>query len=427
MNTFISNRMNLVFMILSCGVFLLSCVNHSSEAILILFLLSLIFCAFKISKFANIQREVKYIVFSFIAMFVTIIPNLFFNGGFAYDHFRSFNMQIAYIIGSVCLILMIKLKVTLNSKIIMYIICVSAYINGIIGIIQKVLFHIQRVDGFTEIFEFAHLSAVLGLCIFAYFLKDSTSLKERIFFGIAFILVVCVLIFNESRGIAMGFGFGCVAILFIYIFFKPEKISSIFKNICLLIVFGALFAGAFSPFIKQSLGRYDMIKTDLKEYENKNPDTSIGARFNMWKDAWLAFKISPIIGLNPKSLCEYVKYPNEETYPRNHCYQRLHSEFFNTLARKGILGILALLAVWISTGVFFAKRIKSDDTLCDIFDPNKALASIFSIAFMGILTLYIVAGIGNEPMIAFSEGNYFLLIVIVFASIVYSHKNKSLN
>lgn len=414
MNQSNANGMSVFFTILSCGVFLLSSINHSSEILLILFFLGIVFYALKIRKLQPVAREIKYICYAFIAMFITIIPNLFFNDGFAYDHLRSFNMQIAYVIAAIVLFLVIGLKIHLNAKMIMYAICVGAYINGIVGIVQKVFFDVARVDGFTEIFEFAQLSAVLGLCVFAYFLKNNISLKERIIFGIAFTLIVVVLIFNESRGIEISFACGCMVILFLYIFIKKERLAYICKNISLLIVLLLITGGAFSFYVKESLGRFHMIKTDLKEYEQKNTDTSIGNRFEMWKEALRAFKISPIIGLNPKSLCEYVKYPNGESHPRRDCYQRLHSEFFNTLARKGILGILALLGVWISVGVFFAKRIK-------IADP---IASIFGISFMGILTLYIVSGAGNEPMIAFSEGNYFLLISIIFAAITYSYKKS---
>lgn len=404
--------MSVFFTILSCAVFLLSSINHSSEVILILFFLGMLFYAFKIRELKPVAKEIKYISYAFIAMFVTIIPNLFFNDGFAYDHFRSFNMQIAYVMASIVLVLVIGLKVHLNAKMIMYAICIGAYINGIVGIVQKVFFDVARVDGFTEIFEFAQLSAVLGLCVFAYFFKNNISFKERIIFGIAFILIAIVLIFNESRGIEISFACGCIVILLLYIFAKKERLAYIFKNISLLIILALIASGAFSFYIKESLNRFHMIKADLKEYEQKNTDTSIGNRFEMWKEALRAFRMSPIVGLNPKSLCEYVKYPNGESYPRRDCYQRLHSEFFNTLARKGILGILALFGVWISVGVFFAKRIKATD----------AFVSIFSISFMGILTLYIVSGAGNEPMIAFSEGNYFLLISIIFAAITYSHK-----
>lgn len=407
--------MSVFFTILSCGVFFLSSINHSSEVILILFFLGIVFYSLKNRELQPVAKEIKYICYAFLAMFITIIPNLFFNDGFAYDRLRSFNMQIAYVIAAIALFLIIRLKISLNAKMIMYAICAGAYINGIVGIAQKVFFDVDRVDGFTEIFEFAQLSAVLGLCVFAYFLKNNTSLKERIIFGIAFVLIVIVLIFNESRGIEISFACGCVVILLLYIFAKKEKLTSISKNIILLIVLLLIGSGTFSFYIKESLSRFHMIKSDLKEYEQKNTDTSIGNRFEMWKEALKAFKMSPIVGLNPKSLCEYVKYPNGESHPRRDCYQRLHSEFFNTLARKGVLGILALLGVWISVGVFFARRIKA-------FDP---LASIFSISFMGILMLYIVSGAGNEPMIAFSEGNYFLLISIVFATITYSHKKPS--
>lgn len=142
--------MNVIFTILSCGVFLLSCVNHSSEIFLILFFLGMVFYAFKIRQLQPASKEIKYIAYAFIAMFVTIIPNLFFNDGFAYDHFRSFNMQIAYVIASIVLFLIIGLKVRLDAKMIMYAICVSAYINGIVGIVQKVFFDVARVDGFTD-------------------------------------------------------------------------------------------------------------------------------------------------------------------------------------------------------------------------------------------------------------------------------------
>ncbi|PAF51548.1 O-antigen ligase family protein [Helicobacter sp. 13S00477-4] len=395
------------FTLLCWGFFIFSSIRPSPQIFSIIFLISLVVYWFFTRSFSYIPNQVKFIIYSFLSVFLTVIPNLFFNNGFSYDHFRSFNTPLSYVIGAITLMLMVGLRVYLKIKPVFYVICLSAYIGGIIAIIQKLIFGMDRIEGFSGIFEFANVNAVIGLCIFSYFFSEKSNMKEKIFFAIGFIFVILALIFSGSRGISIAFACGCISIFVFYLVYEYKRWVSLLKWFIILFFVGLMLMGIF-PQVKESLLRYNEAKTDIEQYQKNYYDTSLGLRFKMWHEAWEAFKISPIIGLNPKSLCEYVKYKNTQEYSRNDCYQRLHSEFLNTLARKGILGLLALLSVWVSIAVLFFKQMR----FC-------GFKRMLGISMFGVLILYIINGVGDEPMTSLMNGNFFILLVIIFISMLY--------
>ncbi|PAF47376.1 hypothetical protein BKH46_04665 [Helicobacter sp. 12S02634-8] len=437
-------RLSAVLNLLVCLLFIFSSSRYSSQGLVpVFFLILLCFWIFGRITWTRVPKGVQWIAYFFLAVFLTILPNLFVNGGFAYDRFRSFNLPISYAMGAGILVLMVGLSVRLRLQMIFYAICLGAYVNGVIGFVQKNILDLGRVDGFAGIFEFADLSAAIGLCVWAYYLKQEIALKERIIFGFGFILSVLTIIYTESRGIMIAFFVACVGI-FCLILMCQDKNAMVCKNsvVCkksviwkraAVLLLACLAVLALAPKVKASLLRFHEAKTDIKKYEQyldvapesiaampmaspDNPllaDNSIGLRFQMWRESWNAFKISPIIGLNPKSLCE-LKYPSGE-YQRRDCYQRLHSEVFNTLARKGILGLIALVGVWLSVGIFFLKGIKK---------ASERLQLLGACVF-GVLILYIIGGIGNEPMSAFVEGNFFLLFVGIFVSLAIEDKRHN--
>lgn len=408
------------------GVFLFSSFKTSPQIFTILFFIVLIFYSFIIRKFYFVPREIKFIAYFFCAVFLTTFPNMFFNNSFSYG-LKIFNMPLGYVLGAAVFLLSFGLKIVLKREAIFYAIGVACIINGFIAIIQKVFLEIDRVYGFSAIAEFGNVGAVLGLCAFGCLLAQITqeqtkNIQEnssylvfktltmrKIFFAIAIILSFFVVIFSQTRGMILGFGVASVIMFLFFLLFSKERRWVLLKQSILFVLIGAILLISIPQVRSSIIKRYQSIRSDIVQYEGNRYDTSLGLRFEMWKEAWAIFKLSPVIGLSPKSICDR-KYEIKELsnslrdFENLNCYGRYHNEILNTLARKGILGLLALLGVWTSLGIFAFKTIKNGD-------------KVSAIIILGILSHYIIGGIGGEPMSAFMDGNLFIVIMVIFSLI----------
>lgn len=414
----------------SMGVFLFSSIKTSPQVFAILFFIILIVYSFITRKFYSLPKEITFVIYSFCAVFVTTFPNMFFDDSFSYG-LKIFNMPLAYVLGAVILALSFSLRITLRQEAIFYAVGFGCIINGAIAIIQKMVIGIDRVYGFSAIAEFGNVGAVLGLCVFACFFGEiiqkqtqdtpSSSLwgifqnktGRKIFFGIAVIFSFFVMVFSQTRGAMLGFGVAVAVIFLLFLLFGKEKRWALLKYSILLILISAIVL-SLMPQVRNSVTkRYQAIGNDIVQYKESEYDTSLGLRFEMWKEAWAIFKLSPVIGLSPKSICDR-KYEIKElsaslrNFDNLNCYGRYHNEILNTLARKGALGLLALLAVWVSLGIFAFKLLRSK-------------GRISAIVIFGILTHYIVGGIGGEPMSAFMDGNLFIIVAIIFSLLAWQN------
>ncbi|PAF43941.1 O-antigen ligase family protein [Helicobacter sp. 11S02596-1] len=415
---FNKERLEKIITFLACGVFLLSSVTSFNQIFMVLmFALLLTYWAFA-HQMGSIPKQIKFIIYAFFAFFLTTIPNMLLNDSLSYG-LKIFNQPLGYVLAAIVLLLMVGLRVHLNQKMIFYAIGVACFVDGVIAIYQGIVLGMDRVDGFIGISEFGNVGAVLALCAFAYFCI-SLSWKEKIFFAVATIFACFVMIFSGTRGVMIGFGAGFALIVGLFVYFEKQRRMRVLRHSMYFLL--ALCITIMSiPQAKDSIvNRFKFAITDINQYEKKDynaiEDLSLGQRFEMWKEAIVIIKLSPIIGLSPKSICDRkyeinalaksLRNPDELN-----CYGRYHSEILNTLARKGFLGLLALLAVWASLASFFWRGILQ--------------CGVVSLSMLGILLYYIVGGATGEPMSAFSEGNYFLMVVIIFASLVFSKKETS--
>lgn len=416
----------LLLTLFAMGVFLFSSLKTSPQIFTILFFIVLIFYSFIVRKFYFVPREIKFIAYSFCMVFLTTFPNMFFNNSFSYG-LKIFNMPLGYVLGAAVFVLSFGLKIVLKRETIFYAIGVACIVNGLIAVIQKVFLGIDRVYGFSAIAEFGNVGAVLGLCAFGYLLAQITQEQtkniqenssypifktlamKKIFFGIAIILSFFVMIFSQTRGMILGFGVASVIMFLLFLFFSKGRRWVLLKQSILFVLIGVILLISIPQVRNSIIKRYQSIESDIVQYEGNRYDTSLGLRFEMWKEAWAIFKLSPVIGLSPKSICDR-KYEIKELsnslrdFENLNCYGRYHNEVLNTLARKGILGLLALLGVWVSLGIFAFKSIKNGD-------------KVSAIIILGILSHYIIGGIGGEPMSAFMDGNLFIIIMVIFSLI----------
>ena len=89
-------------------------------------------------------------------------------------------------------------------------------------------------------------------------------------------------------------------------------------------------------------------KKDIQLYlDNHDGNTSLGARFEMWKSALEMAKEKPLFGWGIQGATEKRKQETEEKIATGNIGQftHAHNQYLDDLSKRGVVGLLALLAV----------------------------------------------------------------------------------
>jgi O-antigen ligase len=102
------------------------------------------------------------------------------------------------------------------------------------------------------------------------------------------------------------------------------------------------------------------VAKELHQYKNGNPDSSVGARLEMWKGAIELFAAHPIAGVGRANYNRGLNMLVDEgrVDPSMREYYHAHNEFLNALATQGILGGLALFFVYAAPLFFFTRQLR---------------------------------------------------------------------
>ena len=102
------------------------------------------------------------------------------------------------------------------------------------------------------------------------------------------------------------------------------------------------------------------VQREITLYNNGNPDTSVGARLEMWKGAWTLFLKHPVTGIGRanynRGLNDLIDRGVINRAMRD--YHHAHNELLNALATQGLLGALALIALYAAPLRFFTRQLK---------------------------------------------------------------------
>lgn len=173
---------------------------------------------------------------------------------------------------------------------------------------------------------------------------------QMILFSAVFVVNMMLMILTESRA-------GVLTLPLIYLawfYFTHRwagKISLVV--LALFIIVGALFMPG------SVWQRLDSIHNEVDTYQTNN-NTSIGARFSIWKGGWHSVSWS-LLGQSPDQRTakarEYItqhERHNPEAY-KNVMYH-LHDDFLETLSLQGIAGALSLLIFYLVLLIVAARR-----------------------------------------------------------------------
>lgn len=250
----------------------------------------------------------------------------------------------------------------LNSTYLWYGYAAGAIYAGGYAIYASLFLSMKRVEGAgLNAIHFGNLSMMLAVLCLAGILWANQQRYRKSMIALmlfaAFMGVVASLLSGTRSG-WIGFPFVIVALYIFYADHFPKN----YVRTGLLVALGLLLMVVMMP-QTNVLNRVKAAASDIQNYIDGNAKTSVGLRFEMWRTGYHAFLEKPIIGFGEEAFYEYQKRVVEEhgIHKNVLTFNHLHNQYVEELAKRGLLGFIALLLLFFIPLKMFSKRLRSSD------------------------------------------------------------------
>jgi O-antigen ligase len=224
-----------------------------------------------------------------------------------------------------------------------------------LALIQRFFMLMPRAEGFSMPITFGDIAMAMGLMSLAS-VQPFAKTRWAALPYISFIAGLVASILSGSRG-------GWLALLLSFIplysygrFALGRRIIVIFC-VAVLLISGAIYLPQTGV-----QGRLLDVSREITLYRNGNPNTSVGARLEMWKGAWLLFREHPLMGVGRIHYNAGMRdlIGRGVIDPTMRDYRHAHNEWLHALATEGIFGAIALLALYGAPILFFTRQLRQD-------------------------------------------------------------------
>lgn len=341
--------------------------------------------------------------------------------GHTFDGLLTFSLKgdyiLRYLLGVFLFIGFYKIKI--HPRFIIYGIAIDSIFSSIIGIHQYNT--IGRAEGFTNAIRFGDLSILMGLILLSASMIQFFSKKERLFFAAASFCGLLASVLSLSRGgwpILITIPF-----IFFYLLDKNKKIK-LFSGLLLVPLF---FIFINLPPVKSRIQEASEQVNGYFHENEKYVNTSLGVRLELWKTAFLMGQEKPLTGWGDKNITagrlEYVK--KSIAAPAIMKYNHAHNDFLEMWARRGIIGILALISIYsIPIILLLISYKKNKNSTPELASINKFLLISGLLIYSG----YFIFGL-SDVFFTFVIGHNFYLFSLIFLLSAFSwiEKKNQLN
>jgi O-antigen ligase len=130
--------------------------------------------------------------------------------------------------------------------------------------------------------------------------------------------------------------------------------------------------------------RIELARNDIQQYmQRTDVDTSIGIRFQLWRGSLVIFSEHPLfgVGIDRYRSALHDLAQRKIISPLASTYAHSHNEILFTMARLGLVGLFALLALYLVPASYFVRELRDDD------GQVRAAASMGLSLCLGIMVL----------------------------------------
>jgi O-antigen ligase len=225
---------------------------------------------------------------------------------------------------------------------------------------QKFVEGVWRAGGFTHVIQFGNLSMLMGVICFAgigwAFAQPRFRYAWCSLLAFGGILGMLGSLLSGSRG---GW-IGLPVVAFVLYKSYGQRLSKSFK----VLVIGCVAFAGLAVYSLPQTGVQERVQEAMNDissyYADENRDTSLGLRFEMWRGASQLIMERPILGWGEAGYAEAMSELGEQgeiTYQASE-FGHAHNEFIDALAKRGLVGLAVLLALYFVPLRLFASGLK---------------------------------------------------------------------
>lgn len=367
-------------------------------------------------KNITIDQNERIVYLSLMLMAFCTLPPLFIDNSFSYG-LRELNIGAEYLLFAFIVLLLFKLKPTLNHRFVFYAIMLAGILNGCIAIMQLYVCPISgRLGGYTGINEYGLICGVLCVLNAILFIFYQANRYEKAMYLLASCLSVFGLLGSALRGVMLAVLLTFVAMLVLGIFLKRTDFKIFCISWCVAVLGIVCSVGIF--YNTYSTTRIADTQAEFQQIQSVELNSSVGLRLQMYQEAWAMFKISPLFGMSAKTRLEKAQeiagiakttHILDVAKDGKPIYGKMHNDILNFMAKRGIIGLASLLFF------YFA--------LINMCYRNRN--NIFGKLAFGLILVYIGSGFSGDPISGYAEFAFFMLAFIFIIVATYTRENQS--
>ena len=169
--------------------------------------------------------------------------------------------------------------------------------------------------------------------------------------------------------------------------------------------------GIVSQFGSMVQERVSLARMDVQKYlHGTDIDTSLGLRFQLWHGSWILFKENPVFGVGIEGFqgaledfaARNIISPAAAALPHS------HNEILFALARLGLLGLVALLALYFVPAYYFGR---------DLRNPDKEIRSAAAMG-LSLCTGIFLLGLSDVVFLWWEIFPFYVVSIALFMSFI---------
>jgi len=275
------------------------------------------------------------------------------------DGFSGFDKPIRFICACFALLLILRHPPKLSW---MWAgLAIGGLLSGLWAGYQKLVLSVVRAEGHTHVIQFGNISMLTGFLCLAGLGWASTQSKPKrwiVLLSVGAIAGIAGSVFSGSRGGWVG-----LPLVLLVLFKTYHEFFSLRTKIIAPLCIGAVLFGLYHLPQTGVQQRVHAAINDVKHYSSGNSNTSVGARFEMWKAAAQLYQAKPIAGWGNEHYKEGIQQLIEQkkAHAVTGPFRHPHNEILNAAAKYGSIGLLALLLLYFTPIRLLSASLKNNN------------------------------------------------------------------
>ena len=349
----------------------------------------------------SLSKEDNMLIYSYLFYFATFVLSFIVHQG----KIRELDNPSRVLLFIPVLLLLLHIPPRLNT--VLYAIPLGAMIAGITAIYDKLVLHSEMAFSSRIMhIQGGDISMSLGMFSFAigFYFFQKTQLKLTAFCILAALFGILGSILSTARG-----GWPALPILLITLLWIYRRNLSKTFFITLIGLFALAIIGITQMPNNQISERFAAAQDDIQQYlEQGNGSTSVGARFDMWKSVFIMVQEKPILGWGTQGAPQKRHQLAEQGIISQYAGQftHAHNQYLDDLSKRGIVGLVAFLAIFVIPLRRFMLGLKSDSA------ETKLIATLGTLHVLAVM-IYCL----SQSFFTHNSGNlfYFFLTIVWYA------------